>query len=359
MKRLVVTAALAFLAQGCGDDSGASDDDGAAAQGGQTAASASASVGSGGGGGGGEYVPSAADIGFSAIAPLPSGEQILFNDWSAPDRLLSMAPDGADAVEIFSVYRIWSMGVARGADRLAFACGDPQQEEHYGVTIGDAIQHTFLYDVASQSVEVLAYGNINDECHHFGPGDDALYVCRRYDFSDRGTFGGYRLGVLATADGSFEFLVPDEAMVYTLHPQEVAGELYYTRIALMPGMQERSIERMTLPSGAPETVRESAQDPLIAPGGGRYLYADLEAASALYESDLDGDNSVLVVNRAGTSASYSPAGDAIAYLIYDDDAQCSHVEVVATDGSESETPTRIRDCVESGEFITQLAWIIR
>ena len=211
-------------------------------QGGSGDGGAGGVVGPGGAGGSDEYVPTAGDIDFTAVAPIPQGEQILFNDWSFPDRLLSMGTDGSNAVEIFSAYRIWSVGVARGGDRLAFAVGDKEQEEHYGINLGDAIQHTFIYDFASQTAEVLAYGNINDECHHWGPGDASIYVCRRYDFMPDNTHGNYRLGRIDVDGGAFAFLVDEEPTILTLSPNvtDDGSEMYYMSVLISGGSQSRT-----------------------------------------------------------------------------------------------------------------------
>ncbi len=357
---LVLTLVLALCGTACDDDATSSGDGGG---GGSAGAGGSPGTGGNGGGsagmGGGDFVPTPADVLFTPVAAVPAGEQILFNDWSLPDRVLSMAPDGSGASEIFRIHRVWSMGVSRAGDKLALACGDPEQEAHYGITIGDAIQHTWLYDFGSQTLELLAHGNINDECHHFGPGDGDIYLCRRYDFTPEGTFGGYRIGVLHLSDLSFDFLVPEEPNVFTLNPQVNGSDLYFGHLLISGGSQTRSIRHMTLPNGTPTVLRPDAYRPLLSPSGTRYLFADPTQGSALYASDLDGSNTVLVVDRAGTSASYSPDGSQIAYLLWDDTASCSHVEVVASDGSQSDAPVRIRDCAQSGEFITELDWFER
>lgn len=365
-KRLAFIAAAIVATAGCDDETTSTSGGGGSSDGGG-GSSATTTVGTGGmggsgGAGGGEiYIPTADDIDFTPAAAIPTGEQILFNDWSFPDRLLSMEPDGSNAIEIFSVYRIWSMGVSRAGDRLAFSAGDSEQEAHYGITIGDAIQHTFVYDFATESVEVAAYGNINDECHHYGPNDTAIYLCRRYDFTPEGTYGGYRLGVITAADQSFEFLVPEEPMVFTLSPQVTAdgSEMYFGRIQIMGAQQQRSIGKIALPDGTPELVRGNAYRPLLSPDGTRYLYADSSQGSALYASDLDGQNQVLVSDLAGTNAAYSPDGTQVAFLVHDNAANCSMIHVAATDGSQSADPPIIRDCATTGEFITELAWFVR
>jgi len=301
----------------------------------------------------------APNIQFMPLAPIPSGEQILFNDWSLPDKLKSMKTDGSRVVEIFQAYRVWSLGVSPLDDVLAFAAGDPEQEANYGVTIGDAIQHTWIYRFSDQSVSLLSGGNINDECHTFAPVGCALFVCRRYDFTPEGMNKGYRIATINLPSAEVNFLTPEVMAEYALNPQVTPdAALYYTRITVM-GSQHSSIQRMTLPAGTPELVRDNAHGAVLTPDATRYLYADSTQMSALYIADIAGGNDQLVVNRPGTSARFSPDGSRIAYLLWDDSAACSHVEIAAVDGSMAETPLRIRDCAASGEFITELAWITR
>ena len=67
---------------------------------------------------------------------------------------------------------------------------------------------------------------------------------------------------------------------------------------------------------------------------------------------------MLVAEAQASGARWSPNGTQVAYLVWDGDNACSHVEVVAADGSQAASPKRIRDCVTSGEFITDIAWIL-
>jgi hypothetical protein len=306
------------------------------------------------------YVPTADDIAFTPLAEVPQGEQILFGTWSLPDAVWSMNTDGSNAVELFRTYRVWSMGAARGGDKLAFACGDPNQHDHYCNDWGDAIQHSWMYDFATQSVELLASGNINDECHTFTADDSALYVCRRYDFQPDGSNHSYRLGRIELPSKEFVWVTdPASPLQMDLHPQPTAdgSALWFTRIDVEGTDQTRSIQRMTLPTGTPELIRNDANEAQLSPDGTRYLYADWTQGFVVYESDLDGQNAVLVANRAATSLTYSPDGQRVAYLV--DDNGCANIEVVLVDGSQADTPTRIRDCAETGDFITSLAWIVR
>jgi hypothetical protein len=325
------------------------------------------SAGMGGGGAGGsagaggvcvpqDYVPTANDIGFTPLNPVPSGEQILFNTWSLPDAVFSMRPDGTSVVEIFRVYRVWSFGVANGRDRLAFACGDPNQEQHYCLNLGDAIQHTWLYDFATQQIELVAGGATNDECHEFSPNDDSIYVCRRYDFTPDLANKGYRIGRIALPAKDFSWITDESAAHMDLYGQPTAdeSELYFTRV--INADFSRTVQKMALPAGTPALALPNASGAVLSPDGTRLLYVDTEQDWTVFSSRRDGSDVVHVVNAAGSDLQYSPDGSRVAYLVYDDSVGCSHIETAAADGSEVDSPVRIRDCAQTGDFITQLAW---
>jgi hypothetical protein len=305
--------------------------------------------------------PEPSDIGFQATAPVPSGEQLIFNDWSPqPNAVLSIKPDGTGETKLFEAYRVWSMGVSKDVSKIAFACGDPLQKDHYGVEIGDAIQHTWVFDVATQSASVLAWGNINDECHDWNAKNDALVLCRRRDFDSTGGNKTYRMGHLSTA-GAFEWLGLGEDTTPTkmeLHPRLSADEstLYYTLIQVTGGKQERSLMKKTLPGGTPEVLRASASAPVLSPDGTRLLFADTAQKSALFSMKLDGSDVIKVATRNGTNATWSPDGTKVAYL-WGETQGCNHIEVVPADGSQADAPVRVRDC--GSAFVTDLAWVVK
>jgi hypothetical protein len=314
-----------------------------------------------GGTGGMEYIPTPADVGYGADSPIPMGESILYNDWvPQPNTVLAMAPDGSGVKEVFHAYRVWSMGADPDGSRVAFACGDPKQKEHYGLDLGDAIQHTWLYDSATQQIKLLAYGNINDECHLFGPQKKYLYLCRRYDFMPDFSNKGYRVGRIDLGTLAFEFLTPENTDL-DLYPAPTLDEatLYFTRIAVSGGKQKRYIAKQPLPPAASMDVRTDANEPVLSPDGTRYLYNDYTDKGALYSSNLDGSSPVKVVNRPAQGARFSPDGQKIIYLLRDDAANCQHIEIAKSDGSEADSPQRIRDCSKSGEDITEVAWVLR
>jgi hypothetical protein len=301
--------------------------------------------------------PSPAEIEFSVVNPLPSGEQILFNDWNPmPNTLHAIRPDGSQEITVFRAYRIWSLGSSHDGKTLAFACGDSQQKQNYGIDLGDAIQHTWLFDIASQSASVFAWGNLNDECHEFTRSGDALWVCRRWNFSDQGTFEGYQLARLSLPCGELSLPTSPADNQLELSPRPTPDEsaLYFTIVEIAAGKQTRRIVRQALPAGEPELVRESATLMALSPDGTRLLFSDHSQAGALFVSGLDGSELVKVASDGGTNAVWSPDGSRIAYL-WSETQICSHVQIVLADGSQADAPERVRDC--GNAFITELAWL--
>jgi hypothetical protein len=368
----------ALLASACGGDPSATSSTSTSGSGGSTTstttsttASTSSSGGGGMGGSGGcvdmgpgqtTFVPAPADIEFAPVHPLPQGEQIVFNDWNAsPNTVASVTPDGATTTEIFKAYRIWSLGISHDAKTIAFACGDPLQEMHYGIPIFDAIQHTWLYDTAAETATLLSDGNVNDECHAFGPGDTALFLCRRYDFTNCGDNKTYRIGRIDLGTKTFSFLSPEDPMTLALDPQPApdGATLLFTQIVLNPPKQDYSLQKVTLPGGSPALLRAQAGSVVLSPDGTRYLYADYTDGGKLWVSGLDGSNATRIAPVRGTGATWSPDGTKVAYLSDDANVSCAHIDVVAADGSTATAPTRIRDCTKTNEFITQLAWIAK
>ena len=352
----------ALLLAACSSDDGgggAGGTAGAAGAGGSDAGvdAAAGSAGVDAGNDSGLAEPTPADIQFGAGQPLPSGESILFNDWNPqPNTLHAIRPDGTGESLVFSAYRIWSLGASHDGKTLAFACGDPLQEQHYGVAIGDAIQHTWLFDVATQQASVFAWGNLNDECHAFSANDDAIWVCRRWDFTPEAQYQGYQIAKLPLASGTPEFVTSPTAAQLELHPRPSAdgSTLYYTLITISGGKQTRAIMKLALAGGTPEVVRTDATLNELSPDGTRLLFADHTEAGAMHTMTTAGTDVVKVSSHAGTNGVYSPDGTKIAYL-WDETQTCHHVEVVAADGSEADTPFKARDC--GSAFITELAWI--
>jgi hypothetical protein len=320
---------------------------------------------------GGLWVPSGADIDFVAVHPLPTGEQILFNDWNTdPNALYSMPAGGGTVTEVFRAYRIWSMGISRARDAIAFSSGYPLavQDEHFAIpTLGDAIQHTFMYDVASQTVQVVSYGSINDECHVFAPNDTALYVCRRYDFqascdgSDIAyTNRGWRLGRINLPGGAFTFLSPDVDLDWALSPQPTPDgtALFYARIQISGTTQTRTVMKLALPGATTELWKEKAAFPVLSPDGSKLAYQNWDDQYTLYVANADGTQPLKISSKKNASeAVFSPDGTQVAFLFDEQDGCC--IEAVKVDGTEVDAPRCLYNCSANNEFITELDWITR
>jgi hypothetical protein len=309
--------------------------------------------------------PTPDDIQFAAVNPLPTGEQLLYNDWNgSPNAVYSSKIDGTGQVEVFRGFRVWAMGVSHTVDKIAFSCGDPKQKEHYGLDIGDAIQHTWMYDVATQKITAVSRGNLNDECHTFSPNDKTLYVCRRYDFALSGemvTNKGWRIASIDVASLSSTFLSPDVEREFHLTPSPTPDgkELWYSITKLTPPTQKYSIVKTTLPAGGASTlIKADASRPVLSPDGTKYVYSDPLQKSALFVSDVGGTMGIKIAN-GGTEVRWSPDGTRVAFLTYDSTGNCSHIEHVKADGTEVDTPTRVLDCTKSKLFVTELAWVVK
>ncbi len=302
--------------------------------------------------------PRPEDIDFAALDDLPSGEWLLANDWVPTPNVAFVLPIddlGGTRRELFAANRVWSMGARRDGAEIYFSAWDALQEEHFGVTIGDAIQNSFVYDTGSQTVRALAWGNINDECQEPSPDGRFLYVCRRYDFDAGGGFSGWRVGRIDLATGAFEFLLPDDPEgPFELNPQEMPdGALLHETRARAPATDnEIRIDD--------QIVSTQAGRPLLAPDGHRILYQSRSDQSRLYVVDLDDPLPVTMVSPtlSTNDAAWSPDGDTIVYTVYDDTLSCDHLERVTFDGAAWSAPERVRDCADTGEFITDISWIV-
>ena len=349
----------------CGDDTGTGGGTGGepSAGGGGSPATGGGGATSGGGGAGGQepFIPTPEDVQFQSVNPMPLGEWLVFNDWNpAPNEVLVMRPDGTDEVTVFRAYRVWSLATSRDQNRIAFSAGDPEQEAHYGVTLGDAIQPTFIYDATLEAAENLTYGNINDECLRFGPGDKFLYLCRRAGFAGvEPPEQGYRVGRVDLETREFAWLTGLDPESFALNPEPSLDEtqLYFTRIPLG---ETRFVARAPLPNATPEeSFLDAAGAPRLSADGTKMLYNDYGQAGALLVVDLQTLDKTLIAEGEVGTARWSPDGNKVAFLRWDNEGQCSHVEITDADGSTLDTPTRIHDCVDSGRFVTQLEWVLR
>jgi len=305
------------------------------------------------------------DIDFTAGLDLPAGSWLLVNDWVPdpnPAFVLPVTDLAAAPRVLFTVNRVWSMGATRDGATIYFSAWDSHQEEHYGVTIGDAIQNTFAYQPASRAVWAVALGNLNDECHQPSPDGMYLYVCRRYDFTPDVTWSGWRVGRIDLVGGGFQFLRADDpGGPYELNPLPLpgGGAVLFEERARPPATGD-TLKIRDLTSGAERTVLTQAGRPSLAPDGHRVLFQDRSDQSHYKTIDLDQPAAPPVPVTATTGAgavAWSPDGNTLLYAVYDQPLNCDHLERVTFDGQSWSTPTRVRDCATTGEFITDLAWL--
>jgi Tol biopolymer transport system component len=307
--------------------------------------------------------PAAEDIDFAALEELPSGEWLLANDWAPTPNVAFVLPIddlGAARREIFAANRVWSMGAAADGSSIYFSAWDAQQEEHFGITIGDAIQNSFSFTPSTSELRALAWGNLNDECQVPSPDGDSLYVCRRYDFTPEGAFSGWRIGRISLDDRSFEFLRGDAAGPYELSPQPLPdGATVLLELRARPPATDDTLVLLDLASGDETDVRTSAGRPILFPDGHRVLFQDRTDQSRWKMLDLDSSAPPVTVSptTGAGDAAISPDGDTIVYAVFDSTLSCDHLERVTFSGTWS-APTRVRDCAQTGEFITDLDWIV-
>jgi hypothetical protein len=306
--------------------------------------------------------PSAQDISFTGFSQLPQGQWILVTDWRrSPQTLLAISPTSPAATprSIFGVNRFWSFATEADGARMLFAAWDELQTEHYGITMLHSIENTFLYERASQSMRAIAWGNINDECHAFSPDGQFAYVCRRYDFVPAGGSDGPRIGRIYLDSGYFEFLRPEQDESVELYPQPLPGGQH-----LLFGLryfdinQPGAIVRRDLGNGAETLVMASAGRPVLAPDGHRMLYQS-EVDDLFYVFDLNTPTIApfRLSTTAGIDSAWSPDGSAIIYSVFEPSGSCTHLDRVTLVGSTPTSPVRIRDCLVTGEFYGNLAWI--
>lgn len=309
--------------------------------------------------------PGAEDIDFVAGAELSSGSWLLLNEWAASPNVAFVLPTAdlaAARLDLFTVNRVWSMGAEPDGSAIYFSAWDAQQQEHFGITIGDAIQNSFVYQPATRTLRALAWGNINDECQEPSPDGAHLYLCRRYDFTPEGMFSGWRLGRIELASGDFEFLRPDApGGPFELSPVPLpdgASLLFEERAR--PPATGATLKVRTLGSGAEVVIRAQAARPQLAPDGHRVLFKDLTDQSRLKILDLDAPASPVEVvspTLSAGDAAWSPDGATIVYTVYDSTLACDHLEVVTDEGAAWSAPVRVRDCTTTGEFITDIDWL--
>jgi hypothetical protein len=311
------------------------------------------------------------DLALVTGTPLGSGSWLLMIDWAAdPNPMLALSPANfAGAPQtVFTARRIWSFGASDDGSAILFSSWDAAQEQRFGITLGDAIQNSFLYGTQTQRARYLglpgtSWQNVNDECHSMSADGTYVYLCRRYDFTAEGAFSGWRLGRIHTTTRAFEFLRADEpGGPFELNPQELpGGSKILFELRARPPASGASIHTRDLATGTEQLVWDNAARPALAPDGDRVVYADTTAQYRLRQRTLSrpADPPIEVSPTLGTgSTTWSPDGNTIVYTVYDQPQNCDHLERVTWTGTAWSAPERVRDCGQTGEFLADLRWVL-
>ena len=309
----------------------------------------------------GEYVPTPADVDLEVINPMPSGDLILFNDWNAtPNAIRAVRSDGSEVVDVLSIARAWSFGVSRDGALMALSGAQWDEGGHWDVPdLGDAIQYTWLLDIASGDLRLLTGGNVNDECHTFSPDGSSVLVCRRWDFRFDGSsylWEGYQIARIDIATATSEMIGDPDVQALSPQLSEDESVLYYTQYELVGGHPHFSIVVRDLSDDTEELVRDNARGPAFSPDWSRFAFQDYDDGGRLHVMAPDGSDEVTVTAGAVTDPSFSPDGTHIAHLV-SESMDCSHIEVVSADGSDADAPVRVRSCHDADEMITAIAWV--
>jgi hypothetical protein len=304
------------------------------------------------------------DISFEEVDPPLAGECIYYGVWgsSGTDSLEMISPDGLTAGTRFRVNRLWSFGVAHDGVTVAFSSVDPFQEEHWGSTMGDAIQYTWLF-APDAAPEQITAGNINDEGHLFSIDDQTLYLCRRANFwqetvGEDTQFGNdpYRIMTHALAGGEEAWLTPLVENVSDIGPATLPdGDILFWRQGPPPDF-DQGLWRMHGDGTGIELVRDGATNPVVSPDGDlvafRQGWSALVIASA---DDLTGGTQILEsATEFFFSFAFSPDQTRIAYLLGRADASCSDLWIADVDGTDQ---LMLVDCLAEDVFTTGVEWV--
>ncbi len=305
------------------------------------------------------------DISFLEIDPPLGGSFIYYGVWGSggADSLEMITPDGQQSGTRFEVHRLWSFGAAHDGETIAFSSLDPYQQEHWCLSLGDAIQYSWLWEPGSEPVQITS-GAINDECHLFSADDSILYLCRRASFWQQTgpegvEFGNdpYRILTHELVSGEESWLTPLAEGVDDIGPAPRAdGSILFWRQTFEGGTPVQTLMEMESNGSAVAEVLESATNPVTSPDGSQLLFrmswrelrlgdaADPAAAATIVDG---GDDMILDYD-------FSPAADRVVYTRGRQDASCSDIWVSQIDGSDQ---TLLVDCVEEETFVSGVQWV--
>jgi hypothetical protein len=306
-----------------------------------------------------------ADIGFAEVSAPLVGSFVYYGVWggAGTDSLEMMATDGSEEATRFTVHRMWSFGVAADGETIAFSSGDPLQEEHFCLTVGDAIQHTWLWRPGTDPQQITT-GRVNDECHLFGPGGQRLYLCRRAGFWQQSTEDGFEFGsdpyrILAhdLESGEETWLTDLDPVVSDIGPalRDDGSLLFWRQEPAGTGFVQWLMSMNDDGSDASYLV-ESGTNPVTNPQGTAVLFRQAWKSIRVGDSHAPGAAAELIPAADGNVYDYafSPDQTRIAFTRGRLDASCSDIWIadVAT-----ATEERLVDCVVTGRFITGIAWL--
>jgi hypothetical protein len=303
------------------------------------------------------------DISFEEVDPPLAGDFIYYGLWgNGTDSLEMISADGATRGTRFRVSRLWSFGVAHDGRTVAFSAADPYQEEHWGVTIGDAIQYTWLLRPGEPPVQITS-GSINDECHVFSADDATLFLCRRAGFwqkTENGelTFGSDPYRILTHALGSAQesWLTPLVPNVSDIGPAPVRdGRILFWRQEPQGTAFSQTLMRMDADGSGVEQLLDGATGPVASPDGDLVAYRQAWSTLEVAPADDPANGTPIIESDTGNfyGVSFSPDQSRIAYLLGRDDAMCSDLWIADADGTDR---ALLLDCVADGIFPSGVAW---
>lgn len=297
----------------------------------------------------------AEDIAFEVLDPPLEGDVIYYNSWNGgADTLEMISPDGERQGTRFQVHRLWSFGMAHDGITVVFSSLDPYQEEHFGITFGDATQNSWIFRDGAPP-EMITHGPINDEGHRFSPDDEAIYLCRRANFKQEDMNienDPYRILRIDLSDLKETWLTPLVAMTQDIGPVlRDDGSILFWRQD--PGFNQ-SMMSMNADGSDIQELLAGATGPATSIDGKSVLFR--RTWKSLSFGDAHDPASALTIiqsDQGFSSIAISPDKNRIVYLMGRDDSSCSDLWIAKADGSEK---TRLVDCAAEDKFPTKLSW---
>jgi Tol biopolymer transport system component len=306
-------------------------------------------------------------IAFAEVNAPARGSFLYLTVWGdlGTDSVQALSPDGKDRKVLFTANRIWAAGATQDGKAFAFSSADPDQEKDYYLTVGDAIQYTWIYKPGSAPYQ-LTNGNINDECHSFVDGGKKLLMCRRADFYQcmQGSDfvignDSYRILTVDIASGDEQFLTPSVETIQDIGPQlRPDGTILFWRQEYKSGKFVQSMMSMNGDGTGIKSVGEGWTAPKLSPDGTKVLFRANKWMQIMLSPSGDFSSPVLVKDGAGkrlTKFDFSPDSKKLAYSIEHASANCDDIHVA--DLPDGANDALILDCVKEGLNVVGLRWV--